>query len=122
VFCCAASVTSGYVATSPLPLAPGIFGSSSSNGNLEQQQQQSQQQQQQQQQSGQLSSSLSTALSLSSHEQALRNTPQAFSHFTFEFTKVRAICIRSWNAASNVLYVHTLSSALQDVCGQPSAS
>jgi hypothetical protein len=91
VLCC---ITSGYVATSPLPLAPGIFASSSSNGNLEQQpqptsQSQQQQQQQQQQQNGQLSSSLGSALSLSSHEQALRNTPQAFSHFTFEFTKVR---------------------------------
>jgi hypothetical protein len=88
VLCC---ITSGYVATSPLPLAPGVFASSSSNGNLEQQQQQlpSQSQQQQQQQNGHLSGSLGSALSLSSHEQALRNTPQAFSHFTFEFTKVR---------------------------------
>jgi hypothetical protein len=79
--------TSGYVATSPLPLAPGVFVSSSSNGNLQQQQQQLPQQQQTQ--PGQLSGSLGSAVSLNSQEQALRNTPQAFSHFTFEFTKVR---------------------------------
>jgi hypothetical protein len=74
------------VATSPLPLAPCGLESSTSNGSLQQQQPS----QQQQQQGGQLgvSSSLGNAVSLSSQEQAMRNTPQAFSHFTFEFTKV----------------------------------
>uniref|UniRef100_A0A383WC16 Alpha-type protein kinase domain-containing protein n=1 Tax=Tetradesmus obliquus TaxID=3088 RepID=A0A383WC16_TETOB len=75
---------SGYVATSPLPLAPCGFESSTSNGT------QQQQQQQQQQQSG---SSLASAVSLNSQEQALRNTPQAFSHFTFEFTQGSALCV-----------------------------
>jgi hypothetical protein len=72
------------VATSPLPLAPCGLQSSTSNGSLQQQQQQ-----QQQNADGQLGSSLGSAVSLSSQEQAMRNTPQAFSHFTFEFTKVR---------------------------------